>query len=303
MRTYYTCDFTNKAGDLMQESELKRQLVNIRNHDFSIPKGLDELSTAESVMDAFRSTDSELRDDLGYTILEKWIVEKRLLDPNTLRKIMKQAITEQMLFHKIGEQDSDSVFLRSFSALLIALILYRDNQEHFFTRDELKQFLLSITQYCLLEKDYRSFVIGKGWAHAPAHISDAMDECAKNRFTTTDDCFLIWKSIRTILHHAPIVFDAEEDERLATIVISMVNAKKIETSRLLIWLKKIELEKPQQLQVHSLTDREYLTKRINSKHFLRCLYMRFSEQSLMSPDELKKLFTLEHKYNPYFFNS
>ncbi|MFX3617046.1 MAG: DUF2785 domain-containing protein [Sporolactobacillus sp.] len=282
---------------------MKKQLIKIRENDFSIPIGFDERSATELVLNALRSTDGELRDDLGYTILSKWIVEKERIGPETLKKLLKQAIAEKMLFHKIGEQDSDSVFLRSFSSLLIALIFYRDNQEHFLSREEFKQILLPITHYCTMEKDYRSFVIGKGWAHAPAHISDAMDECAKNRFATSDDCLLLLQSIRTILYHAPNVFEAEEDERLATVVISMIRVKKIEPVRLLRWLTKINLEKPEVLTAHSSVAREHLTKRINMKHFLRCLYIRFSGQSLLNAGELKKLFDLEHKYNPNFFNN
>lgn len=287
----------------MQDNELKKLLIKIRENDFFIPNGFDEGSAAELVMGALRSTDGELRDDLGYTILAQWIVKKKRIGPETLKELLKQAVAGKMLFHKIGEQDSDSVFLRSFSSLLIALILYRDNQEYFLSREEFKQILLPITQYCTMEKDYRSFVVGKGWAHAPAHISDAMDECAQNRFATAEDCLLLLQGIRTILYHAPRVFEAEEDERLATVVISMIRLKKIEPVRLLQWLTKINLEKLETLTAHSLAAREYLTKRINMKHFLRCLYIRFSEQSLLKADELKTLFALEHQYNPYFFNN
>ncbi|RYL88107.1 DUF2785 domain-containing protein [Sporolactobacillus sp. THM19-2] len=285
-----------------EELQLKKQLVKIRDHQFSIPAGFNEQEAAELVMRALGATDSELRDDLGYGILCEWIIEKKLLGSEQLHLMLKQATSSEMLFCQAGNPESDTVFLRSFSSLLIALILYRDNTEHFLKEDEFKKVVQSIAHYCNLERDYRSFVTGKGWAHAPAHISDAIDECARSRFLTKNERSLLLQSVQALLFHAPHVFDAEEDERLATVLISLIKYKKIPHEDLLHWLDSVQLNEPD-VPAHSAEMRDYLTTRINFKHFLRCLFMRFSEQSLISNDKLMTLFKIEHKYNPYFFNN
>lgn len=282
----------------MIDTELKEKLIEIKNNDFHVPEGISDFDAVELVMRALHSTDSDLRDDLGYTILSKWLIEFKLLNGSELMTLLKQTVSEQMLFYKVGMPQSDHVFLRSFSALLVALILYRDNQEHFIGRQEYTELLRQLNHYCKLENDYRSFVEGKGWAHAPAHISDALDECAQNRFVGQSECFAIWKSLLTMLRNAPTVFDAEEDERMATSVVSMVTAKKITVSILIQWLREVNVQKPNQ-SVHASAFRKYLIQRVNMKHFVRCIYFRLKNAALLAQNE-DTFIKAEHEWNPYF---
>ncbi|MCQ2009788.1 DUF2785 domain-containing protein [Sporolactobacillus sp. STSJ-5] len=283
----------------MTDTELKDKLIEIKNSDFHVPEGFSDFEAVEYVMRALHSTDSDLRDDLGYTILSKWLIEFKLLDGKQLMTILNRTLSERLLFYEVGEELSDHVFLRSFSALLIALILYRDNQEPFIGRQEYMELLRQLNHYCALEKDYRSFVEGKGWAHAPAHISDALDECAQNRFVGESECIVIWSSLMTMLRNAPTVFDAEEDERMATAVLSMVTSKKIMVSVLIKWLRNVDLQKPNQ-SVHASAFRKYLIQRVNMKHFVRCVYFRLKNASLLDQEADDALMHLEHAFNPYF---
>jgi len=283
----------------MTDTELKDKLIEIKNNDFHVPEGFSDFEAVEYVMRALHSTDSDLRDDLGYTILSKWLIEFKLLDGKQLMTILNRTLSERLLFYEVGEELSDHVFLRSFSALLIALILYRDNQEPFIGRQDYTELLEHLNHYCELENDYRSFVEGKGWAHAPAHISDALDECAQNRFVGESECITIWESLLTMLRNAPTVFDAEEDERMATAVVSMVTSKKITVSVLIQWLRNIDLQKPNQ-SVHASAFRKYLIQRVNMKHFVRCIYFRLKNASLLDQEADDALMHLEHAFNPYF---
>ncbi|MET1249944.1 DUF2785 domain-containing protein [Sporolactobacillus sp. STCC-11] len=281
----------------MTDTELKDKLIAIKNNDFHVPEGFSDFEAAEFVMRALYSTDSDLRDDLGYTILSKWLIEFKLLDGSQLMTLLKQTVSEKMLFYKIGEGMSDHVFLRAFSALIVALILYRDNQEHFISRQEYMELLRQLNHYCELENDYRSFVEGKGWAHAPAHISDALDECAQNRFVGEFECITIWNSLMIMLRNAQTVFDAEEDERMATAVVSMVTSKKITIPILIQWLHEVKLQKPNQ-SVHASAFRKYLIQRVNMKHFVRCVYFRLKNASLLDQGADDALMHLEHIFNP-----
>ncbi|TGA97681.1 DUF2785 domain-containing protein [Sporolactobacillus shoreae] len=282
--------------------ELKNRLLEIQKNGYVLPKGLSEFEAVQLVMRSLSSPDGELRDALGYTILSKWLVEEHLLNGRQLKEILKQAVSEDMLYFKIGKSESDSVFLRSFSSLLIALILFRDNQEKFLNKNEFQENMNQLTHYCELEKDYRSFVVEKGWAHAPAHISDALDECVRSRFAGFNECQALWGSLQTMLRNAPNVFDAEEDERFAIPVLAMVELKKVTLADLFGWLEKVDIQDPEDIPVYSAVNRVNLTKRVNMKHFIRCLYMRMKEKSLLGKEQVEQLIQLEHKFNPYFYN-
>jgi hypothetical protein len=274
----------------------------IQKNDYRLPEGLDEFEAVKLVMRSLSSSNGELRDDLGYTILVKWLVKENILNGNQLKNILKEAISDDMLYFKIGESGTDSVFQRSFSSLLIALVLFRDNQEQFLSEREFTDTFNRLVEYCKLEKDFRSYVKGKGWAHAPAHISDALDECVRNRYTDHGKCKVLWGSLKTLIENAPHVFDAEEDERIATPVIAMVELEMVQFTDLFQWMQKVDIHQLDNDLDDASERYAKLTKKLNFKHFLRCLYMRMKEKSLIGKEEEESLFEQEHKFNPHYYN-
>ncbi|MFH5779929.1 DUF2785 domain-containing protein [Heyndrickxia oleronia] len=267
---------------------LKEQLYEIIRHNYALPKGLDEFEAVQQVIGVLGSTDAEVRDELGYRILANWLLRKNFLTGSQLSILLEQAISDDMLFFKIGEAESDHVFKRTFSALLIALILIRDNREEFLGEAAFFQALERINLYCRLEKDYRSYVEGKGWAHGPAHISDAIDECVRHRFTGLDECSKLWEGLLHLIDGAPHVYDAEEDERITIPIIAMVESGKVPFSTLCRWLERIEL--PAEKDLISMT------RRINIKHFIRCLIFGLLGKGL---GKVEDLIIIERKFNPF----
>ncbi|WEG14524.1 DUF2785 domain-containing protein [Pullulanibacillus sp. KACC 23026] len=286
----------------METAKLKDQLLMIQNKDYRLPKGLDEFEAVELVISSLGSPNGELRDELGYTILVKWLVKENILTGDQLTNILKQAISDDRLYFKIGESGTDSVFQRSFSSLLIALVLFRDNEEQFLSKKDFTEVFNRLAEYCRLEKDFRSHVVGKGWAHAPAHISDALNECVRNRYTDYSQCAVLWESLKTLIENAPHVFDAEEDERIAIPVIAMVEQKKILFTDLLQWIKKIDIYQLDSDLDDAAERYTKLQKKLNFKHLLRCLYMRMKAKSLIGKEEEESLLELEHKFNPHYYN-
>ncbi|MGE8204586.1 DUF2785 domain-containing protein [Heyndrickxia sp. NPDC080065] len=269
---------------------LKDKLYEIMNNDYALPEGLNEFEAVQQVIAVLGSTDAELRDNLGYHVLAKWLLDKKFLTNEQLEKVLEQAISKDLLLHKIGEVDSDSVFQRTFSSLLIALILIRDNRDPFLSEISFRNAMDRIIIYCELEKDYRSYIEGKGWAHGPAHISDAIDECVQSRFTGMADCESLWNSLMKLLINAPQVFDAEEDERIATAVTTMVETGKVSIPTLCHWLGKVVL--PEKKDIPSMN------QRINFKHFLRSLIIRLQTKGLISREE-HSLIEIERTFNTF----
>ncbi|RSK27192.1 DUF2785 domain-containing protein [Bacillus sp. HMF5848] len=270
------------------EIVIKEKLVSILSDDYTptVENQYEEVYTAVSVLG---SPDPELRDELAYRVLVKLLIHNKLLSDTEMRQLLNIALSEDMLFYKIGEVGSDSVFQRTFSALLIAILLYRDNEENYLSETEHRQIIEKITNYCMLEKDYRSFVQEKGWAHAPAHIADVIDECVKRRYTTSEQCELLWKGLETLLLQSSIVFDAEEEERMATAVFAMITLNKVSFGTIINWLKA--------LNIANVNDHV----KINIKHFTRalCLRLKFHDKNSSEIDDVLK--ELEAMFNPSFY--
>ena len=78
----------------------------------------------------------------------------------------------------LGENGTDSVFRRSFSARALTECLLRDNEQHVVGADAIMRWGDRLASWFLREEDLRGFVPGQGWAHAVAHGADAIGALA-----------------------------------------------------------------------------------------------------------------------------
>ncbi|MGZ4112066.1 MAG: DUF2785 domain-containing protein, partial [Tumebacillaceae bacterium] len=109
------------------EEVLVWKLQYIKDHDYELPEGQTPLRVVQEILDILGSPDPELRDTLGYTVLAHLLTDQNKLTSEELRQVLARVLSEEMLFWQLGESGTDSVFLRSFSALALALVLIRDN--------------------------------------------------------------------------------------------------------------------------------------------------------------------------------
>ena len=80
----------------------------------------------------------------------------------------------------LGQSDTDSVFRRSFSALILAECIARDTERPLVPGGKVLEWGDRIATWILEERDLRGFVPGKGWAHAVAHGADALATLARS---------------------------------------------------------------------------------------------------------------------------
>ena len=101
--------------------------VSIAKNDYAIPKGHTLAALTKTLFGYLGSTDSKLRDDIAYTVYANWLKREMFT-----KEEVSTHITELLanLDKGIGETDSDSVFLRTFSVLLLAEIV-QPQQETF----------------------------------------------------------------------------------------------------------------------------------------------------------------------------
>lgn len=126
------------------------------------------------------STDSYLRDELIYSAFGTWTLRYNVIDQEQLRSLLPIILNERHMLYNIGEKNTDSVFRRSFSILLLPLILITHRSQHFLTAPEIRQVKEKLIYFLENEKDLRGFVSEKGWAHSIAHAADALDDIAKD---------------------------------------------------------------------------------------------------------------------------
>lgn len=214
------------------------------------------------------STDPELRDELIYSLLSQWIIHNRV-GKNRMKEIVKQCLDEEYLLWKVGEIETDSVFMRSFSTLIITSILYYHNRViPFLDKEEIVKMRDIIFNYVNMEKDFRGYVSEKGWAHSIAHIADCLDELAVCPQIEQDDLKQLLCYVRNLIGTRDIAFIYGEDERMVTAIVSIINRKLLEKDTVLRWLHEFS-----KFDKYKVLPNDYWYAK-NIKNLFRSLYFR-----------------------------
>src|SRR5437588_4279590 len=163
----------------------KAFLRSIAGNSYQLPGDLDHFAFLRALLQNFASADAQLRDELTYMILAHAIIDEEsanLLSASKREALLLTCVDSAHLFYHVGETGSDSVFMRSFSLLIVAALLFADARMKQLSEDVTRRAVAALLRYAREERDWRGYVKGKGWAHVAAHLSDALDECEQNRY-------------------------------------------------------------------------------------------------------------------------
>ncbi|MBP2242300.1 hypothetical protein J2Z40_002874 [Cytobacillus eiseniae] len=246
------------------KSELKNFNTTLQHNN------LDNL--IDRMLDNVGSVDPKLRDTLIYNTFGKLILED-YLTIKQMEHILEVCLSH--LFLDIGQKEGDSVFTRSFSALIIALILEKDTVKRFLSENILIQAIEESIEYLKLEKDIRGYVECKGWAHSIAHGADLITAAIRHphfKFDLSSECLEIIKIclFKESINELPYVDD--EAERLIFAVEALME-KGLTESDIEIWILTISnaLKELLRNEGYSLN---FFWKRSNVVNFLRGFYFR-----------------------------
>ncbi|WP_204417746.1 DUF2785 domain-containing protein [Bacillus tianshenii] len=263
---------------LLDEGELKCILTEIKSgkcHWHEVDRSL----LLKSMLEHIGSTDSELRDQLIYTSFYRLIIESHQIEPELLIELLEACLNEP-LFKGIGEKDTDTVFTRAFTTLLIALILFRDNTGDFLPSSTIYSIKENLIKYINLEEDLRGYVAGKGWAHSIAHVADTFGELVKNPKLDKDNYSEILKTLWSKLFISSSVYVHDEDERILIPILEMLerglNVKEIEE---LIENLPTELK----VQKAQIEIENYWLLVFNIKTFLKSFYIKINGNPRLLP--------------------
>ena len=222
------------------------------------------------------NSDGYLRDNLIYISFGKLVFSDQLT-PQEIDALLEVVIGEEYLCYRLGESGTDSVFTRSFSALVIAAIIEYDIEKKVVQRDLVRHTVHNVIHYMMEEDDTRGFIEGKGWAHAIAHGADALDALAKHPFLKKEDISQVLHAVQHCLCKQVDYLD-EEEERLANIIVSLLEHQNVEQD-IRVWIEGLTGMVETQLNENKGSIDAYHTKR-TVKNFLKAVYIILNSKEI-----------------------
>lgn len=243
--------------------------------DYAVPEGHAVMALTGALLGFLGSADAELRDEIGYGVFWRWL-DAGHYSPDDLRGLLKTL--QDNLTAGVGEQDTDTVFLRAFSVLWLAAIVYYDNHaQPFLTDAELRDLTTSALAYFHDERDLRGYIPGKGWAHSCAHTADLLDELVQNRHFGSAAIARVLAAIADkALAPTGIVYRYDEDERLAVAVVSAFARAEIAAAHVAAWLAQFDTWQAAHPRYSYFDDPRLYSAYLNAKNVLRSVYVRLN---------------------------
>jgi hypothetical protein len=229
---------------------------------------LDDLTAELTRM--LGSPDPAHRDAMAYRTLATWI-HRGVYDDLLAGLGDGMAIGLQV---GLGETDTDSVFRRSFSALVIAECIARDNGRALMTGDKILEWGDRVATWLLRERDLRGFVPGNGWAHAVAHGADALGTLAESPHLSTNELTVVLDVIADrLLLPVDRLFTAGEPDRLALATMNVLRRNRVPLRVLEPWIARLGSAAATRPEYD---DRDPFLAGGNAEAFLRSLYLQLS---------------------------
>ena len=212
----------------------------IAQQHYAVPTGESASALAHELSGLLASPDSELRDDLAYSILAHWIARPNVLQAEQLLPLADE--WRENLKSGVGEAGTNSVLKRSFSALCLASIGEREAKQSFLGAARYHQLVADAVAYLQAERDLRGYDANLGWIHATAHTADLLQGLASSSFLTGDEQAAILSAIAARLASAPQVYTQGEQDRLAQAVVAVIRRPDFHAASFGTWMERLQDE-------------------------------------------------------------
>jgi hypothetical protein len=243
---------------------------SVAKNDYAVPSNDSAAALANELSSLLGSPDPELRDDLAYSILARWIYRGVLAQPTLV------ALTDAWranLKNGLGETGTNSVLRRSFSALCLASIAQREAAAPFMGAERYHQLVADGTTYLTAERDLRGYDAKLHWIHATAHTADLLAGLAASPQLTKDEAAGILSAIDARLETVSDVFTQGEQDRLAAAVLAVIRRPEFEAAKFEQWLAGLQNE---DRDVWTKITPESLARYQNHTYLLQGLFTRLA---------------------------
>lgn len=210
---------------------------SILDHKGAIPESENLAELTLELRPYLSNPDPQLRDEFAYQLLAHWIMSG-LYEPADLKQLLRQ--WQHNLTIGIGESDTDTVLTRSFSALMLSILVYYDLKTPWMSDGDFHGLADATFTYLLAEQDLRDYAAPVGWYHATAHTADILKFIARHPKSDTALHQRIIDTIaRKLTHPQKHIYTHGEDERLALVVLDIAKRKLISQSVYKTWLMSL----------------------------------------------------------------
>ncbi|MBN1209190.1 MAG: DUF2785 domain-containing protein [Myxococcaceae bacterium] len=239
---------------------------------------VDEL--APVLVSCLGSRDPELRDALAYELLTAWMRSGTLSDA-ALRPLSRTLVRQ--LSDGLGEAGKDTVFRRTFSALVLSEVIRRDNLQPFLSSEELAQLMAAAVGYVEGEKDLRGFSDTLGWMHGVAHGADLLWRLAMSPRVQQDGLARILQAVATQVAPPEHAYIHNESDRLARVVVVVIRRGLVPPAVLARWLEAVSTPRGWASWGEAFRSEAGLARLHNTKQFLRALHAALVLQKASGP--------------------
>jgi hypothetical protein len=242
--------------------------VRVLDEDRSVPTDRPLADLTAELTQMLGDPDPHVRDDLAYSTLATWIGRGEFDD-------LLLGLGDGMatgLRSGLGESDTDSVFRRSFSALILGECIARDTRRPLVPGGKVLEWGDRIATWFLQEQDLRGYVAGKGWAHAGAHGADALGSLGGSHHIGHPELTVLLDVIAERLA-LPVtrLFSHGEPDRLATATMAMLRRDLVPVETLEPWVARLG----EAARRRPTNGDPYLASG-NVEAFLRALYLQLA---------------------------
>ncbi|MBA3233777.1 MAG: DUF2785 domain-containing protein [Propionibacteriales bacterium] len=178
----------------------------------------------------------------------------------------------------LGDGESDVVFRRTFSALILAECVTRDNVARLLPVDVVVSWADRALTWFVGERDLRGFVPGKGWAHAPAHGGDLIGALARSRHLGATELTVLLDVIADrLLEPTTYRLTHGEDDRLAYATMAILHRNALGQPLVEAWIGRLGATAQQTPPGDTGVVCEWPPAHVfNTRSFLRVLYLQLA---------------------------
>lgn len=242
--------------------------VKVLGDDHLVPTDRPLSDLTAELTQMLGDPDPRVRDELACSTLATWIGRGEYDD-------LLPGLGDGMatgLRSGLGETGTDSVFRRSFSALVLSECIARDTQRPLVPGGKVLEWGDRIATWVLEEHDLRGHVPGKGWAHAIAHGADALGVLASSPHVGKAELSVLLDVIgERLALPAGQVFTHGEPDRLAAATMALLRRDRVSIEALEPWVARLG----EAARRRPTDDDPYLAAG-NTEAFLRALYLQLA---------------------------
>nr|WP_255670210.1 DUF2785 domain-containing protein [Aeromicrobium wangtongii] len=239
--------------------------------DVPADRSLDE-STVELV-EMLGHPNPRMREDLAYPLLTTWLTRGVYDD---LLTGLGDGITPGMR-QGLGRDGDISVVRRSYSALMLAEIIGRDNNEHLVSSSSVLDWGDRATTWYVREQDHRGWIPELGWANTIAHGADLLAALARSRhFGRLELTVLLDVIADRVLAPTAYIWGHGDVDRLAYAVMTLLHRNELDPGIVEPWLARLgEGIRPPRTRGHLAAEWPPPSVR-NTSSFLRALHLQLA---------------------------